>query len=400
VPTHTPTATATPTHTSTHTPTATATPTLSVVPRTVEALNAEAMPVLDGDLGDWPDIPETALTSDTARWGDYRGGSAPTWQDAALALQAMWDADNVYFGIHISDDTLVRDSVDSPWLDDMITIWVDRDDDGQQSGWPHDHQYFILTDGLVRDWNQPTDVQVGMQVVEGGWDVEVAVPASEFEEDALFQGSRIHFTFAYTDDDDGGTWDSHMEWEGYGQNNVTAVHYGYLLLGGPGRTPTPTVTPTPTETPTPTPTATGTPTPTATPTHTPTVTPTHTLTPTATPNTGIIYGAVWNDLNRDGEKQEGEPPLSGAVIRLKNPQHGLINSCVTQATGSYVFTDLMPSLYYVSETDPTGYGSSTIGEVFVQLNANQSLPVYFGDYALRTATPSALPIYLPVVMRQ
>jgi hypothetical protein len=204
--------------------TPTATPTLSVVPRTVEALNAETIPVLDGDLGDWPDIPETALTSDTARWGDYRGGSAPTWQDAALALQAMWDADNVYFGIHVSDDTLVRDSGDSPWLDDMITIWVDRDDDGQQSGWPHDHQYFILTDGLVRDWNQPTDVQVGMQVVEGGWDVEVAVPASEFEENALFQGSRIHFTFGYTDDDDGGTWDSHMEWEGYGQNNVTALH--------------------------------------------------------------------------------------------------------------------------------------------------------------------------------
>jgi len=112
-------------------------------------------------------------------------------------------------------------------------------------------------------------------------------------------------------------------------------------------------------------------------------------------------------MNRNGEKEDGEPPLAGAEIRVKNANHELMGFWVTQASGTYVFTKLQPGLYYVSETDPPGYGSTTIGEIAVYLNANQSLPVHFGDYALPTATPTSTPtstpvldwhVYLPVVV--
>ena len=68
---------------------------------------------------------------------------------------------------------------------------------------------------------------------------------------------------------------------------------------------------------------------------------------------------------------------------------------MTQSDGTYVFSNLEPGLYYVSEVDPPGYASSTIGEVAVYLGANQRLPIHFGDYALPTATPTITPTHTP-----
>ena len=272
-------------------------------PRTAEALGTTIAPTLDGDLSEWSAVPETILSQATARWVNPVG-TVPAWEDASLVLQAMWDSDHLYFGLHANDDALMRDSGDNYWRDDMIVIWVDGDGDGEQLGL-YDHQYAILTDGLVKDWNQPTDLQVVTQTVTGGWDVEVAVPAAHFPADTLVEGNQIRFTFAYSDDDDGGTWDSWMEWEGYGDNNSTAVDYGYLLLGELSPTPTPTVTPTATDTPTPTPTPSPTPTDTPTPTHTPTATPSPTPTNTATP--------VHTPTATPTSTPAGEPDLSAST---------------------------------------------------------------------------------------
>ena len=278
----TPTPTPTPTHTPTDTPTATPTP------RSVEALRPIISPILDGDLSEWSAIPQAILAHSTARYYDYRGGPPPSWQDASLILQTMWDSGHLYFGLHANDDILVRDSGDKFWWDDYILIWIDGNGDGQMQSAHYDHQYSFVNDGLVRDWGNPMDLEAAMQTVEGGWNVEAAVPASHLPPGKLAEGNQIRFTFAYCDDDDGGSWDSCMEWEGYGQNNSTAVHYGYLLLGGPAPTLTPTITPTasatPTVTSTATPSATATTTPTARPTTTPTPTSTPTRTPTATPS--------------------------------------------------------------------------------------------------------------------
>jgi len=261
--------------------TATPTPTPPPTPRTAEALHTTIAPTLDGDLSEWSAAPETVLAQGTARWWDYRGGAAPTWEDASLILQAMWDGDHLYFGLHANDDVLVRDS-DEIWLDDEIEIWLDGNLDGDT--WSiYDHQYTFNTDGKKTDKGNTTDLLREMQTVPGGWNVEVAVPASHLPPGKLEEGNEIRFTFGYRDDDDGGSWEHRFVWEGDDQNNNTAVHYGYLLLGELSPTPTPTVTPTATDTPTPTATPSPTPTDTPTPTRTPTATPTPAHTPTATP---------------------------------------------------------------------------------------------------------------------
>jgi len=258
-------------------------------PRSTVAFQAVASPTLDGDLSEWAGIPETILDAGTAGWHDYRGGPPPTWQDASLVLQVTWDSQHLYFGLHANDDVLVRDSGDEFSKDDEIEIWLDGNLDGHT--WSiYDHQYTFNTDGKVTDkGKEPSGLDVQMQTVPGGWNVEVAVPRDHLPSGTLAEGGEIGFTFGYRDDDDGGTWDVRLLWEGDEWNNTTAEHYGTLVLGGlpptptptPTATETPTVTPTATETPTATPTPTETPTPTSTPTDTPTAIPT--ATPTAMP---------------------------------------------------------------------------------------------------------------------
>jgi len=186
-------------------------------------------PKRNGDLSEWAAIPETMLSQRTARWYDYRGGPPPTWQDASLALQVTWDSQHLYFGLHVNDDVLVRDS-EPIWEDDEIEIWIDGDGDGDDVYSTYDHQYTINTDGTVTDKTMVTDLQATVLQVAGGWNVEVAVPASHLPPGKLAEGGAIRFTFGYRDDDDGGTWDQRFVWEGDNQNNDRADLYGYLDL--------------------------------------------------------------------------------------------------------------------------------------------------------------------------
>ena len=260
-------------------------------PRSAEALRTTIPPDLDGDLSEWAAIPETILSQGTARWYDYRGGPPPTWQDASLVLQATWDDDHLYFGLQANDDVLVRDSGDYIWEDDEIEIWVDGNKDGLTHSAVYDHQYTFNTDEKVTDkGKEPSGLDVAMQTVPGGWNVEVAVPRSHLPSGTLVEGGEIGFTFGYRDDDDGGNWDIRLLWEGDQLNNTTAVHYGTLLLGGLPPTPTPTATATPTSTPTATPTST------ATPTATPTSTETPTPTPTGEPDLSASTKSAWPEV--------------------------------------------------------------------------------------------------------
>ena len=126
-----------------------------------------------------------------------------------------------------------------------------------------------------------------------------------------------------------------------------------------GSTATPTVTPTPTATPTVTPTASLTPAATATATPgTPTATPT--VTPTHEPGTGSIGDFVWNDLNRNGLQDTGEPGLANVRLELyyrnTSGSLSLLGDGYTNTNGLYKFLNLTPGLQYrVRVYRPDGY---------------------------------------------
>jgi len=112
------------------------------------------------------------------------------------------------------------------------------------------------------------------------------------------------------------------------------------------------------------------------------VTPTPTTEPTSTPTPmlGGIVGTVWHDKDGDKTIGEGEHPLVGVQVILRNDWREPLDWCVTDSEGRYAFEQLPPDQWYrVSEVNPPGYISTTSDEVRVLVRAGVTLPVDFGD---------------------
>ena len=62
---------------------------------------------------------------------------------------------------------------------------------------------------------------------------------------------------------------------------------------------------------------------------------------------GSIGNFVWNDLDRDGVQDAGEPGISGVPVTLLNSSGSPIGSTFTDATGYYLFPNLQPGTYSV-----------------------------------------------------
>ena len=74
---------------------------------------------------------------------------------------------------------------------------------------------------------------------------------------------------------------------------------------------------------------------------------------------GEIRGSKWNDLDGNGVRDEGEPGIANWTIYLDDNQNGELDegevSTVTDANGEYVFTDVEPGSYTVTEVVEEGW---------------------------------------------
>ncbi|WP_442481668.1 S8 family serine peptidase [Aeoliella sp. SH292] len=79
------------------------------------------------------------------------------------------------------------------------------------------------------------------------------------------------------------------------------------------------------------------------------------------PSSGSISGFVFNDLNRDGNRQVTEGGLGGATVFLDLDENGSLSasdvSVITGANGSYLFENLPAGVYDILIVAPPGYGA-------------------------------------------
>ena len=105
-------------------------------------------------------------------------------------------------------------------------------------------------------------------------------------------------------------------------------------------------------------------------------------------DTGAIQGLVWNDRDGDAQIDDGEPPLAGAVLTLREVEGPLLLTRTTGADGLYLFANLAPTFYELTETDPPGYISTTSNQLTVRVREGVTRTVNFGDRLPPTATPT------------
>ena len=90
-------------------------------------------------------------------------------------------------------------------------------------------------------------------------------------------------------------------------------------------------------------------------------------------SSGVIFGTVFRDVDGDGVRGPTESAISGVTIRASSGQETRTN-----ASGDYVLV-VSPGTITVTETDPTGYTSSTDNTHVVDAYAGSYTRLDFGD---------------------
>lgn len=126
-----------------------------------------------------------------------------------------------------------------------------------------------------------------------------------------------------------------------------------------------------------------------------------------------MEGVSYDDLNKNGSLDAGEPGLAGAMFVLQQASTE-IHTAYSNAAGLYRFSDVSPGQYLlVQKSPPSGYLANGVFELYVFVYANRTLS---GDAfnvghqeaptptptATITATPSDTPqlqrVFLPVLL--
>jgi SdrD B-like domain len=84
------------------------------------------------------------------------------------------------------------------------------------------------------------------------------------------------------------------------------------------------------------------------------------------PPSASLSGTVFADFNNDGQVDFGETGIPGVAIALTGTDdlgHAVSQSQTTDSAGAYVFLNLRPGSYHITETQPAGYvqGIDTVG---------------------------------------
>jgi SdrD B-like domain len=74
--------------------------------------------------------------------------------------------------------------------------------------------------------------------------------------------------------------------------------------------------------------------------------------------TGSIGDFVWQDLNNNGIQDTGEPGIAGVTVTLTLPDATTVTT-TTNASGGYLFPNLLPGTYSVAFATPAGYIPAT-----------------------------------------
>lgn len=103
-----------------------------------------------------------------------------------------------------------------------------------------------------------------------------------------------------------------------------------------------------------------------------------------------VCGTKFHDLDGDGVRDSGEPPLAGWTIRLLDPSNTVVATTVTDANGDYCFTGLPCGAYTVAEVQQPGWIATAPagGSHFVGPPIGTTLQgVDFGNRACAGAAP-------------
>jgi hypothetical protein len=178
-------------------------------------MNTTQPPDIDGK----PD----AVWSKARRYWIRNNAYSPASDSADLGanFRAMWDADNLYVLVKVTDESLRNDS-DEFWQDDSVEVFIDADNSKSAEYGDNDFQYYFewaeTNPGMGESKHSRTDgVEFAMRRMEAGYRMEIKIPWSTLGVRPSM-GATIGLDVHVNDDDDGGDRDTKLMWRGVEDN--------------------------------------------------------------------------------------------------------------------------------------------------------------------------------------
>ncbi|NOR67135.1 MAG: hypothetical protein GQ528_07250, partial [Woeseiaceae bacterium] len=178
-------------------------------------MNTTQPPDIDGK----PD----AVWSKARRYWIRNNAYSPASDSADLGanFRAMWDADNLYVLVKVTDESLRNDS-DEFWLDDSVEVFIDADNSKSAEYGDNDYQYYFewaeTNPGMGEfKHGRIEGVEFAAKRTETGYRTEIRIPWSTLGANPSV-GAKIGLDVHVNDDDDGGDRDTKLMWRGVQDN--------------------------------------------------------------------------------------------------------------------------------------------------------------------------------------
>jgi hypothetical protein len=158
--------------------------------------------------------------------------------DLSASYKTMWDAQNLYVLVNVTDDSLKNDSDSDLWYqDDCVEVFIDADNSKSENYGNNDGQYHF-------DWDRTNPsmdrfehgrldgVEFAMVTTGNGYLTEIKFPWSTLGTKPS-AGMKIGLDVHVNDDDDGGDRDTKQTWRGKEDNAwQTPRAFGTAELAG------------------------------------------------------------------------------------------------------------------------------------------------------------------------
>jgi hypothetical protein len=166
-------------------------------------------PVIDGKVDDcWAKAEKYKIKNSL-----YESPSSE--KDLSAYFQTMYDNDNLYLIVNVTDDDLRHDSSEQ-YQDDNIEIFIDADNSKSNSYGDNDYQYCFNWDAaspVISEYNNKNiqGIELSMENTDGGYIAEIKFPFAAIGVTPK-PGSSIGLDVQVNDDDNGGDRDSKIAW--------------------------------------------------------------------------------------------------------------------------------------------------------------------------------------------
>jgi len=193
-------------------------------------------PTVDGGLEDWPAGRQMWLDKGTRTivGGTHYGGDG----DMKACLRVGWSEAGLHLAFAVDDDEPMDVPGSSPWNVDGIEFFIDSRPEGSRvagySEGVNQNVLAALRPGSVSEgnnaWTQPGDFSWKVRVREGGYDMEISIPAERIRPGwTPTVGDSLRFD-AYVNDRDSDGQSTHRLWS-TGSASSTTSGYGVIVLG-------------------------------------------------------------------------------------------------------------------------------------------------------------------------